>query len=521
MNPLLDFSGLPRFAEIKPEHVAPAVDELLAEGRAAHRARRRARCAAPTWDDFVAPLEDANERLRPRLGPGRAPARGDGQPGAARGVQREPAEDHAVLDRARPEPAAVREVQGARASAPSSPRSRPRSASDRRERAARFPPRRRRAAAGQEGALHGDPGRARRSCRRASPRTCSTRPTRSRIYVDRPKRARRHSRRTCSQAAREAAQKRRQGGLEVHAARAVVPAGDAVRRRPRAARDACTAQSVTRASEFGKPEWDNTPLIAQILDAAPRAGAAARLRQLRRGLAGAEDGRVAARRCSRSSTTSRAARGRSPSATSTSCATSRASELGLAELEAWDLAYASREAARRALRVLRPGGEAVLPRGRGAAGHVPRGRDALRHRRSRRPRRRSGTRTCASSTMRDAPAAADRPVLPRPLRARDQARRRLDGRRDHAPAQGERRADAGRLPQLQLLRAGRRQARALHARRGASRCSTSSATACTTCSPASSDLGVSGINGVEWDAVELPSQFMENFCWEWDVLRAR
>ena len=30
---------------------------------------------------------------------------------------------------------------------------------------------------------------------------------------------------------------------------------------------------------------------------------------------------------------------------------------------------------------------------------------------------------------------------------------------------------------------------------------------------------VSGIGGVEWDAVELPSQFMENFCWEWDVLK--
>ena len=29
---------------------------------------------------------------------------------------------------------------------------------------------------------------------------------------------------------------------------------------------------------------------------------------------------------------------------------------------------------------------------------------------------------------------------------------------------------------------------------------------------------VSGISGVEWDAVELPSQFMENFCWEWEVL---
>ena len=30
---------------------------------------------------------------------------------------------------------------------------------------------------------------------------------------------------------------------------------------------------------------------------------------------------------------------------------------------------------------------------------------------------------------------------------------------------------------------------------------------------------VSGISGVEWDAVELPSQFMENFCWEWSVIR--
>jgi len=33
------------------------------------------------------------------------------------------------------------------------------------------------------------------------------------------------------------------------------------------------------------------------------------------------------------------------------------------------------------------------------------------------------------------------------------------------------------------------------------------------------EVGVSGISGVEWDAVELPSQFMENFCWEWEVLQ--
>jgi oligopeptidase A len=62
MNPLLDFSGLPRFAEIKPEHISPAIDSLLAEARAV-----AARCATDAtgsgWDDFVAPLEDANERL--------------------------------------------------------------------------------------------------------------------------------------------------------------------------------------------------------------------------------------------------------------------------------------------------------------------------------------------------------------------------------------------------------------------------------------------------------------------------
>lgn len=33
------------------------------------------------------------------------------------------------------------------------------------------------------------------------------------------------------------------------------------------------------------------------------------------------------------------------------------------------------------------------------------------------------------------------------------------------------------------------------------------------------ELGVAGIHGVEWDAVELPSQFMENYCWEWPVVQ--
>jgi oligopeptidase A len=62
VNPLLDFSGLPRFADFKPALVTPAVEQLLAENRALIQ-----RVAAPgvpaAWRDFVQPLEEANERL--------------------------------------------------------------------------------------------------------------------------------------------------------------------------------------------------------------------------------------------------------------------------------------------------------------------------------------------------------------------------------------------------------------------------------------------------------------------------
>ncbi len=61
-NPLLDFSGLPRFAEFKPESVTPAVDQLLAECRAAV-ARAESADTPAEWDAFVAPLDDANEKL--------------------------------------------------------------------------------------------------------------------------------------------------------------------------------------------------------------------------------------------------------------------------------------------------------------------------------------------------------------------------------------------------------------------------------------------------------------------------
>jgi len=61
-NPLLDFSGLPRYSSIKPEHVAPAIDQLLAENRSlVTRLTDETRPA--TWGEFAEPLDDANERL--------------------------------------------------------------------------------------------------------------------------------------------------------------------------------------------------------------------------------------------------------------------------------------------------------------------------------------------------------------------------------------------------------------------------------------------------------------------------
>jgi oligopeptidase A len=61
-NPLLDFSGLPRFADIRTEHITPAVEQLLADNRAIIAGIRRD-AAIPTWQNFVQPMVDANEHL--------------------------------------------------------------------------------------------------------------------------------------------------------------------------------------------------------------------------------------------------------------------------------------------------------------------------------------------------------------------------------------------------------------------------------------------------------------------------
>ena len=63
-NPLLESHELPPFAEIRPEHVVPAIEELLAENRTAiEELVAQAETTAPSWESLAAPLEALNDRL--------------------------------------------------------------------------------------------------------------------------------------------------------------------------------------------------------------------------------------------------------------------------------------------------------------------------------------------------------------------------------------------------------------------------------------------------------------------------
>ena len=61
-NPLLTTADLPAYAAIQPEHVEPAIDRVLAENRA-EIGRLLAANASPTWDSLIRPLEDLEDRL--------------------------------------------------------------------------------------------------------------------------------------------------------------------------------------------------------------------------------------------------------------------------------------------------------------------------------------------------------------------------------------------------------------------------------------------------------------------------
>ena len=61
-NPLMDFSGFPRFRDIEPDHIVPAVDKVLQENREKISELLNDE-TPPTWENFIMPMEELDDRL--------------------------------------------------------------------------------------------------------------------------------------------------------------------------------------------------------------------------------------------------------------------------------------------------------------------------------------------------------------------------------------------------------------------------------------------------------------------------
>jgi len=510
MNPLLDFDGLPRFAELRPEHVAPAMDQLLAEGRAT--VARVSGAEVPcTWDDFVTPLEDANERV----------ARAWGQVAHLHGVLDSPAlrdaynanlpkltqywtelgHDERLFRRYRE----LRDSAAYADLAPARKRLVQNALRDFRLGGAELAPDKKARFAAIQDEL------AQLGAKFAENVLDAT--NAYSIVIDDPARlAGLHE--DLLAAAREAAQKDGRSGWKftLHA-----PSYQPLMQyaEDRALRETMYRESVTRASEFGRPEWDNTPLIARILE----------LRREEAQLLGYPNFAEVSLVPKMADTPEQvlafledlAQRAR-PSAERDAQELREFArrELGIEKLEAWDLAFASEKL--RAQRYAFSDNEVkrYFPEDAVVAGlfrlvetlygvRIAPGTAPLWHPEVR------------FFDIRDAGGA-----LLGQFYADLYARETKRGGAWMDDAIGRRRTPRGVQTPVAYLNCnfsrpvGAHPALFTHDEvitlfHEFGHCLHHLLTR-------GEDLGVSGINGVEWDAVELPSQFMENFCWEWDVL---
>jgi oligopeptidase A len=510
MNPLLDFSGLPRFSEIRPEHVAPAIDRLLAEGRAVIEQVTAAE-VPDAWDAFITPLEDANERLSRAWG--------------------QVAHLHAVLDSP-----ALREAYNAslprltqywtelghnerlfekyrrlRASAAYAalPPSRRKQVDDAlrdfRLGGAELPP----AEKARFGAIQDELAQlgAKFSENLLDATNAFT------LLIEDPGRlSGLHD--DVLEAARQAAEKDGRKGWKftLHAPSylPVMQYAD-----DRALREAMYRASVTRASEFGKPEWDNTPLIqrilklrreeARLLDYANFAEVSLVPKMAQspaQVLAFLQDLALRARPFAEHDAAELREFARR--------------ELGIAALEAWDVAYASEKLRARRYDFSDNEVKRYFPEDAVLAGLF------------------GLVETLYSVRVARASAPTWHPDV------------RFFEMRDKAGALvGQFYMD---LYARETKRGGAWMDDAITRRRRLGRLQTPVAYLnCNFSRPIGErpalfthdevitlfhefghglhhlltqvdDLGIAGLGGVEWDAVELPSQFMENFCWEWGVL---
>ena len=512
MNPLLNFSGLPRFSELKPEHVAPALDHLLAEGRAT---AERALQAEAAWEAFVAPLEDANERIGRAWGqvahlhavldsPELRAAYNETLPKVTQ-YWTELGQNHGLFEgykklRAAPEFERF-----------SAPRKKiiDNALRDFRLGGAELPPDKKPRFAAIEEELA-------RLYARFSENILDATKAYS-IVVDEKRIAGIPA--DDLAAAREAAQKEGSSGWKftLHAPSylPVMQYAD-----DRSLRETLYRESVTRASEFGRPEWDNTALIARIIE----------LRREQVQLLGypnyAEYSLVPKMAESPAQVLAflddlaRRARPFAEKDVEELRAFSK-NELHIEELQAWDVAYASEKL--RAKRysfsdteVKQYFPEDVVLQG---LSRVAETLYQIRISPSQAPAWHEDVRFFE---VRDATSPASQPIVGQfyiDLYARDTKRggawmdsaisRRRKGETVQTPVaylNCNFSRPVGGKPALfthdDVLTLFHEFGHGLHH-----------------LLTRVDELAVSGISGVEWDAVELPSQFHENFCWEWDVLR--
>jgi len=509
-NPLLDFSGLPRFADFKPAFVTPAVDQLLAENRALVE-----RVCAPevpaTWRDFVQPLEDANERLH----------RAWGVVGHLNSVMNSPELREAYnanLPRVTQYYAELGQHEGLfakfralRAGAEFDGLARAQKKivenelRDFRLGGAELPPQKKARFKEISERLSG-------LCSRFSDNLLDATNAFAHFVTDPAGVA--GIPEDVLAAAREAAQADGKPGWKftLHAPSylPVMQYAD-----NRGLRELMYRAYVTRASEFGKPEWDNTPLIAEILE----------LRREQARLLGFasyaeysfEPKMADSPRQVLEFLDELAARAKPYAERDLKEVTEFArGELALPRLEAWDLAYASEK-----LRVKRYSFsdqevKQYFPETRVLPGmfKVVETLYGLRIAPAEAPQWHPDVRFY-SITGRDGQPVGQFYV---DLYARPSKRggawmdeavtRRLKDGRVQAPVaylNCNFSAPVGGRPALfthdEVITLFHEFGHGLHH-----------------LLTRVDHLGVSGINGVEWDAVELPSQFMENYCWEWDVL---
>ena len=511
-NPLLDFSGLPRFADIRPEHVSPAVDELLSQARAAVAA---AESAAPTWEAFVSPLEDAHERL----------GRAWGQVSHLHGVMDTPP---------------LREAYNANL---------PRITQYWTElgqnlklfakyRELRDSP----AYAGLTAARRRAVDNALRDFRLSGAELdAAAKPRFAAIQEELAKLAAKFSenlldatndwslvvedeRRLAGipadvlQAAREAA--RRDGKADGHAGWKFtlhMPSYLPVLQyaQDRALRETLYRASATRASEFGKPEWDNTALITRIL---------ALRREAARLLGYASHAEVSlvpkmAQSPAQVLAFLRDLARRARPFAEKDAAELRAfarDELGIAELQSWDVAFASEKLRAKRYAFSDQELKQYFPEDVALAGlfRVVESIFGLRITEAKAPAWHEDVRFWEAR-------GADGSLVGQfytDLYARDTKR----GGAWMDDAIGRRRKAAGIQTPVAYLNCNFSRPvggkPALFSHDDVITLFHESGHGLHHLLTRAEDLAVSGLNGVEWDAVELPSQFMENFCWEWDVL---